>query len=45
MQGTPLWVTSEDGGGSVGVTTRTPSLNSGSSAWIYYLQGRSAVEG
>lgn len=35
MQGTSLWVASEDGGGSVGVTTRTSSLNIGSSVWIY----------
>lgn len=45
MQGTPLRVASEDGGGSVGVTTRTPSLNIGFSVWIYYLQGRSALKG
>lgn len=43
MQETPLWVASEDGGGSVGVTTRTPLLNIGSSVWIYYVQGRSAL--
>ena len=45
MQGTSLWVASEDGDGSVGVTTRTPSLNTGSSVWIYYVQGRSALKG
>ena len=45
VQGTALWAASQDGRGSVGVTARTSSHSSGSSAWIYYSGGGGALKG
>lgn len=45
VQGTSLWAASQDGRGSVGVTARTSSHSSGSSAWMYYSGGGGALKG